>query len=74
MTVMTPSDPDATFVCIASGPSLTEADVRRCHPARIIAISNAISLCPTAYAVYSAEKKWWAWHEELARAPAPPLR
>ena len=51
--------PGATVVCAASGPSLTAADLLRCHGAKILAVSNAVRLCLRVDALYSAEMKWW---------------
>jgi hypothetical protein len=67
-----PPWPDSTVVCIASGPSLLAADVERCRGLRVLAVSNAIALCPWADAHYAADCKWWDWHEDLANAPHPP--
>lgn len=62
------------MVCIATGPSLRAADVECCRGVgfRVLAVSNAIDLCPWADAHYAADCKWWDWHEDLAKAEHPP--
>jgi hypothetical protein len=55
--------PGDTFVCIGSGPSLTQADVDYCRDrARVIAIKDAIQLAPWADVLYAAgfdNSYWW---------------
>lgn len=55
--------PGATIVCIASGPSLTPADVDYCRGrARVLAVKDAIRLAPWADALYGAGADgggWW---------------
>lgn len=56
----------ATIVCLATGPSLTQADVDFCRgKATVIAIKNAYDLAPWADVVYGAgvdRTKWWEQH------------
>lgn len=57
--------PEATVVCLGSGPSLTPADVDYCRGrARVIAIKDAVRLAPWADALYGAGADaggdtWW---------------
>lgn len=56
--------PGQTIVCIATGPSLTAADVDWCRDrARVIAINDAYRLAPWADALYACDAKWWRWHQ-----------
>ena len=59
---------DETCVILASGPSLTAADVAYCRGrARILAIKDAIRLAPDADALYASDAKWWAYYgDELS--------
>ena len=68
--------PGATVVCLASGPSLTEAlpAVERWHaadaddPRRAIAVSDAYRLAPWADLLYSCDAAWWRLHLERVKA------
>ena len=60
--------PGSTVVCIASGPSLTPADVEAVRgKARVIAINRSVDLAPWADVLYCADAKMWRW---LGGAPA----
>jgi hypothetical protein len=49
-----------TVVCLASGPSLTPADVDYCRgKAFVLAIKDAIRLAPWADAMYACDGRWW---------------
>lgn len=49
-----------TVVCLASGPSLTQADVDFCRgKARVIAVNDTHRLAPWADVLYAADAKWW---------------
>lgn len=59
--------PGETFVCIGSGPSLTQADVDYCRGrARVIAIKHVVERAPWADVLYGAGSdrgggaSWWA--------------
>lgn len=57
-----------TVVCIASGPSLTQADcetVRAAgHP--VIVTNTTFKMCPWADVLYAYDTKWWTqYHEEV---------
>jgi hypothetical protein len=58
--------PGDTFVCLGSGPSLTQDDVDACSSrARVIAVKDAIRLAPWADVLYGAGAdvgNWWAQH------------
>ena len=50
-------------VCLATGPSLTQADVDRVRgKATVIAVNDAHRLAPWASALYSSDRYWWAHH------------
>jgi hypothetical protein len=55
--------PDSTIVCLATGPSLTQADVDACRGrAKIIAIKHAIEFAPWADVLYACgadASQWW---------------
>jgi hypothetical protein len=59
--------PSETFVCVASGPSLTEEDVLLCasREVRIVAVKDAIRLVPAGSvdALYACDAKWWRHHK-----------
>lgn len=49
-----------TVVCIATGPSLTAADVEYCRgKASVIVVNDAHRLCTWATALYSSDRYWW---------------
>lgn len=55
--------PGGTVACVASGPSLTPADVEyvRGKVDAVIAVNNAIDLAPWADILYACDGKWWHW-------------
>lgn len=60
--------PGKTIVCLASGPSLTQADVDYvCGKAPVIAINDAIRLAPWADVFYSGALEWWTPEAIAAR-------
>lgn len=49
-----------TVVCIASGPSLTQADCDYVRGrARVIAVNDGVQLAPWADVLYSSDRYWW---------------
>ena len=52
-------------ICIASGPSLTEADLNLCRQSgRIIYVVNDVyKVAPWASILYAADGSWWDYHE-----------
>lgn len=58
---------DATgglVVCLATGPSLTAADVHRCRGrATVIVVNDAHRLAPWADVLYSSDRYWWGFHQ-----------
>jgi hypothetical protein len=53
-----------TIVCVASGPTLTAADldvVRGVAP--VVAVNDAIRLAPWADVLYSSDRRWWRFYE-----------
>ncbi len=72
MTIVPRLWPNATVVCIGTGPSLCQADVDQCRgAARVIAIKNAIDLAPWADALYGCgldRGQWWARHGDRLAA------
>ncbi len=59
--------PGGTVVCLATGPSLTQADVDavRGKVDGVIAVSDAIDLAPWADVLYSCDGKWWGWRKGM---------
>lgn len=54
---------DATVVCLAGGPSLTQADVDSCRGrARVLAIKDTIRLCPDPDVLYACDARWWRYY------------
>jgi hypothetical protein len=50
-----------TIVCIASGPSLTPADVAYCRGrARVLAVNDNYRIAPWADWMYACDYAWWA--------------
>lgn len=56
--------PDATIVCLASGPSLTAEDVAFCRgKAPVIAVNDTVRWAPWADVLYACDAKWWEHHQ-----------
>lgn len=54
---------DKTWVLLASGPSLTAADVDLCcGRAKVMAINDSWRMAPWADALYAADPEWWKYH------------
>lgn len=51
-----------TAVVMATGPSLTPADVDACRGLRVIAVNDAYRLAPWADALYASDVSWWLVH------------
>ncbi len=52
--------PGKTVVCLASGPSLTAADVDWCRgKAPVVAVNDTHRLAPWADVLYACDAKWW---------------
>lgn len=70
--VIVPRWPRSTVVCLASGPSLTAADVRAVVGRwPIIAVNDAVQLAPEADVLYSSDLDWWrrsSWRPEFGGA------
>jgi len=61
---VTPLWKNATCVCIASGPSLTPADVDYVRDkARVIVVNNGYQLAPWADVLWATDARWWRWHK-----------
>lgn len=56
--------PGGTVLCVASGPSLTQADVDSCHGKvdRVIVVNNCYQLALWADALIATDFRWWHWH------------
>ncbi len=54
--------PESTVICIASGPSLTDADVEACRGSRVIVVNDNYRKAPWADVLYAADKEWWLEH------------
>lgn len=58
--------PGETCVCIASGPSLTPADVDYVRgKARVIVINNGFQLAPWADVLWATDRRWWKWFKHV---------
>jgi hypothetical protein len=56
--------PNQTIVCVATGPSLTAADVALVRGrAPVVATNDAYRLCPLADALVAADASWWLTHQ-----------
>lgn len=56
--------PGSTVVCLATGPSLTVADVEWVRGrARVIAVNDAYRWAPWADALYATDVAWWLAHQ-----------
>ncbi len=61
-----------TAVCLAGGPSLTQADVDACRGrARVIAVNDAYRLAPWADVLYACDYQWWRWHDGVPSFTGP---
>lgn len=50
-------------VVVASGPSLTQADVEYCRDrAGVVVVNDCWRLAPWADALYAADRAWWEFH------------
>lgn len=58
-----------TFVCLASGPSLSREDVERCResPTTVICVNDTYRWAPWADYLYAADAGWWDWHIKQVR-------
>lgn len=55
---------------LCTGPSLTQADVDYCRGrCKVVAVSDAIYLCPWADALVSYDKGWWKAHNPEFAGP-----
>jgi hypothetical protein len=64
--------PGSTIVCLASGPSLCQADVDACRDvAHVIAIKDSVRLAPWADVMYACDRKYWLAHPETEAFPGP---
>jgi hypothetical protein len=68
--------PDSTAVLIASGPSLTPAQIEYIRPRRAFGdlwvggVNDAYRICPFLDLLYAADEAWWQHHaDDLQVAP-----
>lgn len=54
-----------TVVCLASGPSLTVADVEAVRGHVVIAINDVVKVAPWAHVLYSSDSLWWDRHKGM---------
>ncbi|ECL8477708.1 hypothetical protein FTZ03_11825 [Salmonella enterica] len=61
-----------TFICIASGPSLTAEDCQLLPDSGypIIAVNSSWALCPKCHHIYAADCCWWEEHYSLIPSSA----
>ena len=57
-----------TIVCIASGPSLSMADVLQCRQRPAIAINSSVIAAPGADWLLGGDLKWWRWFHKTPLA------
>lgn len=52
-------------ICIASGPSLTKADIAKCRKTRrtVYVVNDVYKWAPWAHFLYAADTDWWNYHE-----------
>lgn len=63
--------PGATVVILASGPSLTLADVEDTVAYPTIAISDTFIFAPHASVLYAPDPRWWRRQPEALKRPIP---
>lgn len=61
------------FVIIGGGPSLTPEQVEMCRGHRVIAVNNAVYLCPWAEALYFCDARWFGWHKDAVLSFSGPV-
>lgn len=62
----------STAVLVASGPSLTAADVEHCRGrAKVLAINDNYRLAPWADALYACDLLWWIEHKGVPSFTGP---
>lgn len=62
--------PGGTVVCLATGPSLTPADVDHCRgKATVIVVNDAWRLAPWAHALIASDAAWWRHHHGVPEFP-----
>lgn len=61
-----------TVAILATGPSLTQADVDACRGLRVIAVNDAFRLAPWADCLYATDVSWWLTHQQTAPLFAGP--
>ena len=57
--------PGQTIVCAASGPSLTQEQMKQAMESdcRVITINDSYKLSPLADILYACDARWWIWHK-----------
>jgi hypothetical protein len=65
MTIAPRLFPGATIACLATGPSLTQADCDwlRDHAIPAVAVNDAYRLAPWAQVLYSSDRQWWPFYK-----------
>lgn len=65
-----------TWVCIASGPSLTREDVEYCRAKgwNLAAVNTSWLLAKDAKIIYAADYRWWEEYHEDVKREAPQAR
>jgi hypothetical protein len=61
--------PGGTVLCVASGPSLTAADVNFCRPRvdAAVVVNTSFRVCPWATILYAADAQWWDDYPDAKR-------
>jgi hypothetical protein len=66
--------PGSLVVCLATGPSLTQADVEACRGHHVIVVNDAYRLAPWADILYACDAKWWSWKVNRSAWAFPGLK
>lgn len=63
---------NSPVIVMATGPSLTQAQVDACRDYPVIAINNAYEYAPWAMMLYAADRKWWECYWNAGALPGGP--
>lgn len=60
--------PGGTVLCVASGPSLTAADVELCreYVDATVVVNTSYRMAPWATVLYAADSRWWEMYPDAA--------
>lgn len=69
--------PASTILCVATGPSLTAADIEQVQQSstvKTIVINDAYRLARRADVIFASDSRWWAWHTQVNDHQFPTFR